>query len=638
MAAVEKDVKKGPLTRITMGRSVSYSSWLQFSAPPHHNNRFGPTPNQPHLALWWSPKGILEDYRKNRERRCNEQDLPDDKFPGHILEEASICDWYPEITQSSTSCDWSLRNGGYWWKTSYKDGSTRCEFYWKPDVARGYPDKTTREGRYWFIIFHAPTQTEIEGFCFEPDVEKGFPLRSMSADLNSTNHPRSQYCSKETYHFFITYTECGAIKEWEEKRDAKIRTRLAQKKKEIEMMQQKAIEEASRFYFSKPWKLSERSLAKKPLFKIPDDYRCPLSLQIIFDPVLATDGHTYEREEIERWFENSSTSPVTGQILQNKAFFPNFHARSMIDSFLAKFPDAWKEVYISSCLRDELFQLLSGQEAVDIKKWRSIIGKDRRFLVFPIGEEKILLLRYLCEQSEAIVKSYLPEVIGMFTATEWKAIATMRPVQDWIMLIAKTCDTFSMLSLAEHFFKALQQEIDIKIDPVDMALYAIENRNVSLFKLALSQVTDINQALEKGNTFLHIVAYQGEADFVKVLLEKGASIKQKNDTGLKPAALAKEAGYEEISDQIEFHKIAPLLCRVGIFSRIETLEKENYALEKRLSRLEEMVAQRTTSAAARQMGFMGSHTDSQVSGSNSDLKCHDEKRTESSRNAWLCRK
>ncbi|MCE3237053.1 MAG: U-box protein 15-like [Gammaproteobacteria bacterium] len=634
MAAIEKDMKKGPSEKITIGRSVSYSSWLQFCAPPHHNNRFGPTPNKPDLAYCWSPKGVLEDYRKNREERGNEQDLPDDKFPGHILEEASLCSWSAEVTQSSTGCSWLLRNGGYWWKTSYKDGSTRCEFYWKPDVARGYPDKTTREGRYWFIICHAPTQTEIEGFCFEPDVERGFPLRSMSDDTYSNGSFRSQYCSKETYHFFITYTECGTIKEWEEKRDAKILAHLDQKKKEIEMLNQKKIEEASRFYFSKPWKLSERSLVKKPLVNIPHDYRCPLSLQIIFDPVVATDGHTYEREEIERWFRNSSISPRTGQILYDKTLFPNFHARSVIDSFLAKFPDAWKEVYISSCLRDELFQLLSGHQAVDIKKWRSIIEKDRRLLAFPIGEEKILLLSFLCKQSEAIVKSYLPEVISMFTSTEWKAIATIGSIQDWIMLIAKTCDTFSMLSLAEHFFKALQQETDIKIDPVDMGLYAIENRNISLFKLALSQVSNINQALEKGNTFLHIVAYKGESDFVRVLLEKGASIKQKNHAGLKPAALAKEAGYEGISDQIEFYKIAPLLQRVGIFSRIEKLEKTNHVLEVRLSKLEEMVAQRTISAAARQIEFMNGSVNSQASAGNNDLKCEDEKRTDS----WFCRK
>jgi hypothetical protein len=34
---------------------------------------------------------------------------------------------------------------------------------------------------------------------------------------------------------------------------------------------------------------------------VPDEIRCPISFDVMQDPVLADDGHTYERSEITRW-------------------------------------------------------------------------------------------------------------------------------------------------------------------------------------------------------------------------------------------------------------------------------------------------------------------------------------------------
>ena len=42
----------------------------------------------------------------------------------------------------------------------------------------------------------------------------------------------------------------------------------------------------------------------------PDALCCPISMEIMRDPVIAADGHTYERVEIESWFANNRTSPT----------------------------------------------------------------------------------------------------------------------------------------------------------------------------------------------------------------------------------------------------------------------------------------------------------------------------------------
>ncbi len=36
-----------------------------------------------------------------------------------------------------------------------------------------------------------------------------------------------------------------------------------------------------------------------------EEFRCPISHQIMRDPVFTSDGETYEREEIERWLQKN---------------------------------------------------------------------------------------------------------------------------------------------------------------------------------------------------------------------------------------------------------------------------------------------------------------------------------------------
>lgn len=43
--------------------------------------------------------------------------------------------------------------------------------------------------------------------------------------------------------------------------------------------------------------------------------RCPISLAIFLDPVIASDGYTYERQEILKYKKTNSTSPMTRDYL-----------------------------------------------------------------------------------------------------------------------------------------------------------------------------------------------------------------------------------------------------------------------------------------------------------------------------------
>ncbi|KAF8108596.1 hypothetical protein N665_0107s0018 [Sinapis alba] len=64
---------------------------------------------------------------------------------------------------------------------------------------------------------------------------------------------------------------------------------------------------------------------------IPDDFRCPISLEMMRDPVIVSTGQTYERTCIEKWIEaGHSTCPKTQQALTSTTLTPNYVLRSLI--------------------------------------------------------------------------------------------------------------------------------------------------------------------------------------------------------------------------------------------------------------------------------------------------------------------
>jgi hypothetical protein len=64
---------------------------------------------------------------------------------------------------------------------------------------------------------------------------------------------------------------------------------------------------------------------------------CPLTTEIMRDPVSCADGHTYERADIETWLQDHDTSPSTGKELPNTNLVPNFALRNAIEQSEEKY-------------------------------------------------------------------------------------------------------------------------------------------------------------------------------------------------------------------------------------------------------------------------------------------------------------
>ena len=65
------------------------------------------------------------------------------------------------------------------------------------------------------------------------------------------------------------------------------------------------------------------------------DWICPISFKLMKTPVVAEDGYSYEKTEIEKWLQKSATSPMNRTTIVNKNLYKN--------TALAVAIQAWKK-------------------------------------------------------------------------------------------------------------------------------------------------------------------------------------------------------------------------------------------------------------------------------------------------------
>ncbi|XP_073224648.1 U-box domain-containing protein 6-like isoform X2 [Cicer arietinum] len=66
----------------------------------------------------------------------------------------------------------------------------------------------------------------------------------------------------------------------------------------------------------------------------PEELRCPISLQLMSDPVIIASGQTYERVCIEKWFNDGhNTCPKTQQKLAHLSLTPNYCVKGLVASW-----------------------------------------------------------------------------------------------------------------------------------------------------------------------------------------------------------------------------------------------------------------------------------------------------------------
>lgn len=61
---------------------------------------------------------------------------------------------------------------------------------------------------------------------------------------------------------------------------------------------------------------------------------CPITGLAMVQPVVAADGHTYERRAIARWLQTSNRSPLTGEVMVHSELVPNYLLLSSLGNYV----------------------------------------------------------------------------------------------------------------------------------------------------------------------------------------------------------------------------------------------------------------------------------------------------------------
>jgi WD40 repeat protein len=298
--------------------------------------------------------------------------------------------------------------------------------------------------------------------------------------------------------------------------------------------------------------------------EISVDYYCPVSGELFFDPVIADDGETYEREAIEQHIaycqkENKTvTSPLHNTELENLNLTSNRRMKSQVEEHLSKNPDDREEQYLSENLKKVLRDAMEKGEVDVINR---ILTQDARLLSASLDENGKTLLDYSCEQKSIdLLKNTLTLLTKHNLLEAYKKETRKYMAQTHANLgvegVRILLDGFGWTKETYRF----------------NLMFSIQEGSIEGLKLALALTSDLNTADESGHTPLHEAAECGDADIIQLLITAGADGKAKNKQGERPRD---RVNTKELAERMKVwedkQRFSPFL---------QELEKETLVLKK----------------------------------------------------------
>lgn len=69
--------------------------------------------------------------------------------------------------------------------------------------------------------------------------------------------------------------------------------------------------------------------------RLRDEFLCPITYELLREPVVGSDGHTYERDAIEKWLKTKNISPRNGEVMLNN-IITNLNLKKLIQDLISE--------------------------------------------------------------------------------------------------------------------------------------------------------------------------------------------------------------------------------------------------------------------------------------------------------------
>ncbi|CAD7934246.1 unnamed protein product [Amoebophrya sp. A120] len=207
------------------------------------------------------------------------------------------------------------------------------------------------------------------------------------------------------------------------------------------------------------------------LLPTPEGFLCPITHEIMRDPVCTADGQTYEREAITHWFQvnRRGTSPVTGAVLAARSLTPNYALRRAIEAYLESRPELvrkkMEEVNIAEAVKireSDLAEVAQKSEAraeyvkkleQENARLRSRMGLETQG---DAATQDVISSGVGEETREAVRRSLSFSPLRDTHITEMRCLCSAR---DLLRLLAEGEDTISFIAVSLHA-KAMEEASD----------------------------------------------------------------------------------------------------------------------------------------------------------------------------------
>jgi ankyrin repeat protein len=296
-----------------------------------------------------------------------------------------------------------------------------------------------------------------------------------------------------------------------------------------------------------------------PKIQPPEDFVCPITHHLMEDPVVASDGHTYERSAITQWLEKQNTSPMRIP-LPHRLLVPNILVKKLIE-----------QIINGVCTLTRFWEVI---ETGNVEEFQKLNFFDTHL---ESKKEGLTPLHYAARQNhKELTRLLLKEGAPVNARDEAGDHKGNSP------LIWAACnENTEMIKILLEGGANIEHKDDAGWTPLH---WAASIPKIEAMQVLLDNKANVSATNKVGDTPLHLAAKIGRVDAVKLLLAQGANYHIENADHRTPSDVAKDEKLAHLIPKYRQHlKIAKLTDQVkNLTVANEDLRVENENLKRLL--------------------------------------------------------
>jgi hypothetical protein len=171
-----------------------------------------------------------------------------------------------------------------------------------------------------------------------------------------------------------------------------------------------------------------------------DVITCPITSQIYFDPVMTSDGHTYEKNAIIIWFSNHDTSPMTNIKLKNKTLIENISMKQLVNKLIYMYPEKIHKKYINNDTEEEKKLIQKYKKEIESEEILLNIIRDEYENIKVLNTREYNMFdRYGSDNEEehnnddVVIEKYINLMIKFFDMSIWEKICVVFTIYTYVL-------------------------------------------------------------------------------------------------------------------------------------------------------------------------------------------------------------